>query len=91
MPSIPPFIALGLVIASIYAGLFNLWKKGSPRDLLFYLAAAWVGFGAGQLGGWLLHLRWGMIGNIHLIEGTVLSWLLMGIMSWLRMPHRPSH
>jgi hypothetical protein len=83
---IPPPIVLSVVIASAYATLFNLWRNGSLRDLLFYLVAAWVGFALGQVGGVLIRLNWGMIGSIYLIEGTILCWLLLFLMHWLRMP-----
>lgn len=86
MNAIPPSVVLSSVIASAYAALFNLWRNGSPRDLLFCLVAAWAGFALGQAGGWLIHLDWGMIGSVYLIEGTLLSWLLMFLMNWLRMP-----
>jgi len=88
MNAIPPSVVLSSVIASAYAALFNLWRNGSPRDLLFCLVAAWAGFALGQAGGWLIHLDWGMIGSVYLIEGTLLSWLLMFLMNWLRMPRK---
>ena len=69
---IPPPIVLAIVIASIYAALFNLWRNGTPRDLLFYLIAAWVGFGLGQAAGWLLHLNWAMIGSLYPVEAEIL-------------------
>jgi hypothetical protein len=85
---IPPALVLSAVIASLYAALYNLWRNGSPRDLLFCLAAAWAGFALGQAGGWLIGLSWGMIGSIYMIEGTVFAWLLLLLMNWLRMPRR---
>ena len=85
---IPPTVVLAIVIASIYATLFNLWRNGSPRDLLFYLCAAWVGFGLGQVAGLLLGVNWGMIGSLHPIEGTIFCWLLLFVMNWLRMPKK---
>jgi hypothetical protein len=85
---IPPFLILSVVIASLYAALYNLWRNGSPRDLLFCLIAAWAGFALGQAGGWLIGLEWGMIGSIYMIEGTVFAWLLLFLMNWLRMPRR---
>jgi hypothetical protein len=85
---IPPALILAVIIASAYAALFNLWRNGSPRDLVFYLVAAWAGFALGQAGGQLIHLDKGMIGSIYMIEGTLFSWLLLFLMSWLRMPNR---
>ncbi len=83
---ISPPIVLSAAIAGAYAAIFNLWRNGSLRDLLFYLAAAWVGFAIGQAGGWLIRLNWGMIGSVYLIEGTVFCWLFLFLMQWLRMP-----
>jgi hypothetical protein len=83
-----PALVLSAVIAGVYAALFNLWRNGSPRDLVFCLITSWAGFALGQLGGWLLHLNWLMIGSIYLFEGSLFSWLLLFLMSWLRMPRK---
>jgi hypothetical protein len=83
---IPPPVILSFVIASICAGLFNLWRNGSPRDLVFYLVAAWVGFAIGQAAGLLIGLNWGKIGSVYVVEGTIFCWLLLFLMNWLRMP-----
>ena len=82
----PPAIALAAVLASIYAALFNLWRRGSPRDLLFHLIAAWVGFAFGQIAGFLLPWDWGAVGDLHVFEGTLLSLLLLFIVNWIRLP-----
>ena len=83
----PPLI-LAVAIASICAVLYNLWRGGAVRDLLFYLVAAWVGFGLGQFAGWLLGLDWLMIGSLHVLEGTLLCWGLLFLANWLRLPDR---
>ena len=88
LSQIPPAFVLSVVIASMYAALYNLWRNGSPRDLPFCLAASWAGFALGQAGGWLIGLGWGMIGSIYMIEGTTFAWLLLFLMNWLRMPRR---
>ncbi len=88
---IPPALLLSAVVASAYAALYNLWRNGSPRDLLFCLIAAWAGFALGQVAGRLIQLNWGMIGSIYMVEGTLFTWLLLFLMNWLRMPAiRPS-
>ncbi|MBN1640926.1 MAG: hypothetical protein JXA09_06800 [Anaerolineae bacterium] len=84
----PPAIVLAIAIASIYAVLFNLWRNGGPRDLLFHLIAAWVGFGFGQIAGLLLPLDWGMIGSLHVLEGTFVSLVLLFLVNWLRLPRQ---
>jgi hypothetical protein len=86
MPLISPALVLSALVAGAYAAVFNLWRNGSPRDLAFYLVAAWAGFALGQAAGWLIGLDWGMIGSVHMIEGTLFAWLLLFLMSWLRMP-----
>lgn len=94
MPSIPiaPAIVLSAVIAAAYAALYNLLRHGSLRDLLLCLVAAWAGFALGQAAGYLIGLNWGMIGSIYVVEGTVLCWLVMLMMNWLRLPRkRQSH
>lgn len=80
----PPLI-LSLLIASAYAAFFNLWQKGSAKDLLLYLVACWLGFGIGELAGDLLGLDVMMIGQIHILEGTVGAWLLLLLAKWLRV------
>jgi hypothetical protein len=85
---ISPSLILALVIASIYAVLYNLWRGGAPRELLFYLVAAWVGFGLGQIAGWLISLNWLMIGRVHVLEGTLLCWGLLFLVNWLRIPDK---
>jgi hypothetical protein len=84
---IPPALILALLVASIYATLYNLWRNGSPRDLGFCLLAAWAGFALGQVAGMALHFDWGRIGTLHMMEGTVLAWAVLLLMNWLRMPH----
>jgi hypothetical protein len=86
MSFVPPPLVLGVVIASIYAALFNLWRNGTIRDLAFYLVAAWVGFALGQVAGWLIRLNWATIGVLYPIEGTVLCWFTLFVMNWVRMP-----
>lgn len=86
LSQVPPALILALLVASAYAALYNLWRNGSPRDLGFCLIAAWVGFALGQAAGWLLHFDWGMIGSLYMIEGTLLAWVMLLLMNWLRMP-----
>jgi len=74
------------VVASIYGALYNLWRNGSPRDLLRRMIAAWVGFAMGQALGMLLPWAWGMIGLVHIIEGTLLCWIALLMADWLRVP-----
>ena len=79
----PPLI-LSLIIASAYAAFFNLWQGGSARDLLIYLGACWLGFAIGELVGDFVGLDILMIGEIHILEGTFGSLLLLFLSKWLK-------
>lgn len=79
----PPLV-LSLIIASAYAAVFNLWQGGSAKDLLIYLVACWLGFGIGELAGDLLDVDILMIGQIHVLEGTVGSLVLLALARWLK-------
>ncbi len=79
----PPLI-LSLIIASAYAAFFNLWQGGSARDLLIYLVACWLGFAIGELAGDFVGLDILMIGQIHVLEGTVGSLILLFVARWLK-------
>jgi hypothetical protein len=90
MPAIPiaPSVVLSAAIASAYAVLFSLLRHGSLRDPFFCLVAAWAGFALGQAAGYLIRLNWGMIGSVYVVEGSVLCWLVMLLMNWLRLPRK---
>jgi len=77
----PPLV-LSLIIASAYAAFFNLWQGGSATDLLIYLVACWLGFAIGELVGDFLGLDILMVGQIHVLEGTVGSVLLLFLAKW---------
>ena len=51
--------------------------------LLRYLAAAWAGFAAGQVVGWLEGWEFLMLGQVHVLEGTLGSLVLMMLVYWL--------
>lgn len=79
----PPLV-LSLIIASAYAAIFTLWQRGSTRDLLIYLLTCWLGFAIGELIGDAVGLDILMIGQIHVVEGTFGSILLLFLAKWLR-------
>ncbi len=85
MPTfLSPPLVLSLVIASAYAAIFNLWQGGAKK-LPLHLVASWLGFGIGELAGDLLGLDVAMIGQIHVLEGSLGSWLLMFLAKRLKM------
>jgi hypothetical protein len=79
-----PGLIVSLLLASIYAVAFHLWKGRSLRDLLFYWLAAVVGFASGQVAGYLLNILPWTIGQVHIVEATFVALLLLFIAHWLR-------
>jgi hypothetical protein len=88
MPQTPALI-LSLLLASVYAALFYLWQGRGLRDLLFFWLASLVGFASGQVVGQMLGILPWTIGQVHVIEGTVLALLFLFIARWLRQEKKP--
>ncbi len=74
---LPPAVLLGLLLSVLYAGIFYVWGGRTLRDLLIYLIAAVIGFALGQGIGMLIRLPLPHIGQVYIVEATVLSWLAM--------------
>jgi hypothetical protein len=78
-----PGLLLSVVLASIYAIAFYLVLGRRPRDMLFFWLAALVGFASGHLVGEL----WGFIpwtlGQVHIIEASVLAIVFLLLARWL--------
>ena len=77
---VPPALLLGILLSTGYAGLFHLWGGRSVRDLLVYLCAGGCGFAVGQLVGILARSPLPQIGELHVVEGSLMAWLaLIGV------------
>ena len=83
MSLISPGLAISALVATAYGAAFHLWRGGGFGVLLRYLIAAWAGFAAGQVVGWLGGWEFLMLGQVHVLEGTLGSVVLMVMMSWL--------
>jgi hypothetical protein len=79
-----PALILSLILATAYAAAFHLWQGRSMRDLLFFWLAAIVGFASGQVAGYLLDLLPWTIGQVHIVEATLVALLFLFIARWLR-------
>ena len=79
-----PALLLSLILASFYGVLFYLWQGRKLRDMLFFWLAALVGFASGHIVGAL----WGFvpwtIGQVHVIEATIMAVLFLMIARLLR-------
>ena len=66
-----PAIALGAVLSTAYAALFNLWQRGDLRALRNYVLAAWLGFALGHVAGEMAGIEWLVIGQLNVAAGTL--------------------
>lgn len=83
MSLISPGLAVSALVATAYGAAFHLWRGGGFGMLLRYLMAAWAGFAVGQVIGWLGGWEFLMLGQVHVLEGTLGSLVLMMLVHWL--------
>lgn len=74
-PLFSPSLALLFLLASINAVLFHLLWGRRMRELVLFWVAAVIGFTVGQLVAEALGFSFLTIGSLHLIEGTIGSWM----------------
>lgn len=68
-----PAIILSVIIASLCALAFFLWKGTTGRQLALFWVASMVGFFLGQAVSILMGWRLLVIGQVHLAVGLVFS------------------
>ena len=80
-----PALLLSLVVATLYAAAFHLLRGKSGKQLLITWLAALVGFGVGQVLATLLSLGDPLIGELHMVAASVMSWLFMFLARNIRL------
>lgn len=82
---LPPSLILAFVLSSFYALLFYVIFGHGWSRLIFYWTAGVLGF---ILGEWLanaLSLSIFSVGDLNLIEGSLVSWVsLFAVRAWRR-------
>jgi hypothetical protein len=82
---ISPALVLSAVIASLYAAVFLLiWGQRTRKKWLYWVVAV-AAFGVGQLLAKLSSVHPLMIGNMHLLAGTLVSWAALFVAKWFRL------
>ncbi|PWH17834.1 MAG: hypothetical protein DDG60_01190 [Anaerolineae bacterium] len=66
-----PTIVFGILLSTLYGGLYHLIRGGKTRKLLLYLALAWAGFWMGDTIGWLLNWTFAPVGMMNAGMGTL--------------------
>ncbi len=80
-----PPLALSLVLASFYAGLFHLiWGQLWGEFVLYWITAI-IGFGLGQAIGNVIGLNVLMVGEVHLLETSLVCWGALFVAKWLKV------
>ena len=80
----PPLV-LSLVVASLYGGLFHVvWGQSWGEFLLFWITSI-VGFGLGQAIGNVVGLNVLMVGQVHLLEASMVCWAALFVAKWLKV------
>jgi hypothetical protein len=80
-----PAFVLSAILAAIYGCAFHLWLGQSLKDLLLYLVASGLGLALGQIIGDRASYGWLMLGQVHMLEGTIGSILLLLLARWLKV------
>jgi len=84
IPPLSPTFTLLTLLALLYAGLFHLWRGRRWSDLGLALLMAGLGLALGQIGGPLLGIEYGRVGETYVLTGTLLAWGLMLAAIWLK-------
>lgn len=80
----PPALAIILLLSLIYGTLFHLWRGQTWQDLALSIFAAVIGLAVGLLVGPFLGFDLLKMGQVYLLEGTILAWALMLAVAWLK-------
>ncbi|MFQ6057948.1 MAG: hypothetical protein ACE5MB_03585 [Anaerolineae bacterium] len=80
-----PALVLSVVLAGIYSALFHLLWGRSTVQLALYGVIGLVGFGAGQFLAGALGSQLLMMGQVHLLEGTLACWVCLLIAKRLKV------
>lgn len=81
----PPYLLLTFLLGGAYGALFHLWRGKNIRELIIYFLTGIIGFGIGQAVGNVLGLDVFLIGPLHIIEASVMSWVSLFLMQWLKV------
>jgi hypothetical protein len=80
-----PSFVFSFLLASLFGAVFHfVWGK-RWRDLAVYWIAALVGFAIGQIVFSLLGFSIYVIGEVRVVESTVVCWVCLFVARWLNV------
>lgn len=81
---LPPSLILSTLLSVLLGTLWFVWRGHKFTDWIIALLAALLGFGLGQLVGWLLGLGLPTIGEVRVAEGSLFAVLALWLTQRLR-------
>lgn len=89
--SLPPGLALGLLVIALSGSLFHTFFGRTMRGYAATLGVSAIGFAAGEVFARLIDSDGGRFGGVHLVHGLVGAWAAMGVWRWrARIKAEPS-
>jgi len=80
----PAFI-LGSAVGSLWGAVFYLVFGKRMTDLVLYWFVGLIGFFVGHAIADAVGLHWLMLGQVHVMSGTLASWVAMFVARWLKV------
>ncbi|MCD6519508.1 MAG: hypothetical protein J7M05_06270 [Anaerolineae bacterium] len=80
-----PALLISSTLATMWAALFHLLLGRSFVDLVLYWFVGLIGFAIGQGIAEALGFHWLLVGQVHIIEGTLCCWIAMLVARWLKV------
>jgi len=85
-----PSTLLSILLGGAYGTLFHIWQGDKFKDLLFYLLSGVIGFSLGQRIAAYLDLQLYVIGTLHIIEASIICWIVLFLAHWLKIKPKKS-
>ena len=79
-----PSLIFSTLLSLLWATLWFAWRGRTWRDWVIDVLVALLGFGIGQMLGVAFDLPVPAIGNVRVVEGTLVAWLALWIAERLR-------
>ena len=80
-----PVLLVCSALATFWAATFHLLCGKRVVDLPLYWFVGLIGFGVGQALGNVFDLPWLMVGQVHIVEGTLTCWVAMLVARLLKV------
>lgn len=80
-----PIFLFGSTLATCWAALFHLLLGKRFIDLILFWFIGLLGFAVGQAMADVLGLRWFLVGQVHVLEGTLGCWMAMLVARWVKV------